>query len=57
VLKRLFQPLVPADLVALPSLAWDPAKHEHEWRLDGPDDSTAIVRHKPRFVTEDMVAL
>lgn len=51
------RPLLPTDLAALPSLAWDPAKLDHEWRLDGPDGATATVRHKPRFVTEDMVAL
>lgn len=49
--------LVPADLSALPSLAWDPARLEHEWRLDGPDGAVSTIRHKPRFVTEDMVAL
>jgi DNA-binding transcriptional LysR family regulator len=51
------RPLVPADLAGLPSLAWDPAKQEHEWRLDGPDGAIATIRHRPRFVTEDMVAL
>ena len=49
--------LVPADLPTLPSLAWDPASLEHEWRLDGPDGAVSTIRHKPRFVTEDMVAL
>jgi DNA-binding transcriptional LysR family regulator len=57
VLKAFSRPLLPADLAALPSLAWDPAKLEHEWCLDGPDGATATVRHKPRFITEDMVAL
>jgi len=56
-LKAFPRPLLPTDLAALPSLAWDPAKLDHEWRLDGPDGATATVRHKPRFVTEDMVAL
>lgn len=51
------RPLVPADLSTLPSLAWDPAKLEHEWRLDGPDRAIATIRHEPRLVTEDMVAL
>jgi DNA-binding transcriptional LysR family regulator len=57
VLEGLSRPLLPADLAVLPSLAWDPAKLEHEWCLDGPEGATAAVRHKPRFVTEDMVAL
>lgn len=57
VLTGLSRPLVPADLAALPSLAWDPARAEHEWQLDGPDGATSTIRHRPRFVTEDMVAL
>lgn len=51
------RPLVPTDLATLPSLAWDPAKLEHEWRLDGPGGAVSTIRHKPRFVTDDMVAL
>ncbi|MGH7068965.1 MAG: LysR substrate-binding domain-containing protein [Acetobacteraceae bacterium] len=57
VTKALSRPLVPADLSALPSLAWDPASTDHEWRLDGPDGAVATIRHRPRFVTEDLVAL
>lgn len=57
VVTSLSRPLVPADLSTMPSLAWDPTKPEHEWRLDGPDGATATIPHKPRFVTEDMVAL
>jgi len=56
-LKEFSRPLLPADLAALPSLAWDPASPEQEWRLDGPDGATSTVRHRPRLVTEDMVAL
>lgn len=57
VVKAFARPLVPADLSGLPSLAWDPARLEHEWLLDGPDGATSAIRHRPRFVTEDMVAL
>jgi DNA-binding transcriptional LysR family regulator len=57
VLKDSARPLVPADLAALPSLALDPLEVEHKSRLDGADGATATVRHTPRFVTEDMVAL
>jgi DNA-binding transcriptional LysR family regulator len=57
VLEGLSHPLVPADLAALPSLAWEPARQEHEWCLDGPDGATAAIRHEPRLVTADMVAL
>ncbi|AHK45503.1 LysR family transcriptional regulator [Ensifer adhaerens] len=51
------RPLKPADLTDLPSLAWNSNRQEHEWCLDGPDGANAIVRHHPRLVTEDMVAL
>jgi DNA-binding transcriptional LysR family regulator len=57
VLKGLSRAPLPADLAALPSLGWEPAKQVHEWCLDGPGEATATVRHKPRLVTEDMVAL
>ncbi|TXL79560.1 LysR family transcriptional regulator [Vineibacter terrae] len=56
-LKRAARPRVPADLAALPSLAWDPTQQAHEWHLDGPQGAAATVRHTPRLVTEDMVAL
>ncbi len=51
------RPLVPADLSAMPSLAWDLAQASHEWCLDGPGGATAAIPHEPRLVTEDMVAL
>lgn len=57
IVKHLSGPLRPADLAGLPSLAWDPAKLEHDWQLDGPNGATATIRHRPRFITEDMVAL
>jgi DNA-binding transcriptional LysR family regulator len=56
-LAGLRNPLVPADLAGVPSLAWDTAMQEHEWRLDGPEGATATIRHRPRLLTEDMVAL
>ncbi|MDT2022242.1 LysR family transcriptional regulator [Methylocella sp. CPCC 101449] len=55
--KDLSHQLVPADLTTLPSLAWGPANSEHEWCLDGPDGATAKIPHRPRLLTEDMVAL
>jgi DNA-binding transcriptional LysR family regulator len=55
--RHLATPVRPADLSGLPSLAWDPGRLEHEWRLEGPDGATAVIRHQPRLVTEDMVAL
>lgn len=56
-LQGFARPLVPADLAAMPSLAWDPAAQDHEWRLEGPEGAVASIRHKPRLVTEDMAAL
>ncbi|UFX06564.1 LysR family transcriptional regulator (plasmid) [Sinorhizobium medicae WSM1115] len=57
VLRGLSRRAIPADLAGLPSMAWEPSGHEHQWLLDGPEGSTAIIRHTPRFVTEDMAAL
>jgi DNA-binding transcriptional LysR family regulator len=55
--KAFSRPLVPADLASLPSLGLNPAGLEHEWQLDGPDGATATIPHRPRFATEDMMAL
>lgn len=57
VLEGLSHPFVPADLSTLPSLAWGPPHHEHEWFLEGPNSATARIPHRPRFVTEDMATL
>jgi DNA-binding transcriptional LysR family regulator len=56
-LKALSRPPVPADLAGLPSIGWGPAHQHHEWCLEGPDGATALIPHKPRLITEDMVAL
>lgn len=56
-LQGLSRSPVPADLAVLPSLAWEPARSEHDWCLDGPNGASAVVRHNPRLVTEDMMAL
>ncbi|MFD1333176.1 LysR substrate-binding domain-containing protein [Methylopila musalis] len=47
----------PSDLPALPSLAWSAGQSEHEWRLEGADGASVVVRHAPRLVTEDMISL
>jgi DNA-binding transcriptional LysR family regulator len=61
VIKRKSQPLTPADLSRLPSLAFNIGAAnmaaEYEWRLDGPDGAAVTIRHTPRFITQDMVAL
>jgi len=51
------RPAAPSDLGALPSMTWGAPQDVHQWELTGPEGATAAVRHAPRFVTEDMVAL
>ncbi|MCY1554030.1 LysR substrate binding domain protein [compost metagenome] len=48
---------MPADLNSLPSLHWGSAQREYAWVLEGPDGATATIRHHPRLVTDDLVAL
>jgi DNA-binding transcriptional LysR family regulator len=57
VAKAFSRPLVPADLESLPSLGLNPAGLEHKWQLDGPGGATTTISHRPRFATEDMMAL
>ena len=57
VLEGIGRPLVPADAGTLPSLSWGDPHQNHDWRLYGPGGAEAVIRHQPRFVTEDMVAL
>lgn len=49
-------PSDPADLEGWPSLDWGPAR-DHMWSLEGPDGATAQLRHRPRYITDDMTAL
>lgn len=51
------QPLVLDDLSSLPSLAWNTQKTDHDWHLVNKDGAGAVIRHKPRLMTEDMVTL
>jgi DNA-binding transcriptional LysR family regulator len=48
---------VPADLNSLPSLDLGPPRQDHIWKLEGPDGSQAIIHHRPRLVSDDMIAL
>jgi DNA-binding transcriptional LysR family regulator len=48
---------VPADLNGLPSLDLGPSRQEHIWKLEGPDGARADIRHQPRLVSDDMIAL
>lgn len=47
----------PADLHGWPSLDLGPPHGEHAWSLEHGDGGTALVRHQPRLVTDDMAAL
>ena len=55
--ERLSSPPSPADLNGLPSLHWGAAQREYQWELLGPNDNTALIRHTPRLVTDDLIAL
>jgi len=48
---------VPADLNSLPSLDLGPPRQDHIWKLEGPDGAQAIIHHRPRLVSDDMIAL
>ena len=56
-LKAFGVPAVPADLTRMPTLDLGPPSYEHVWQFDGPDGTSATVRHTPRFITDDMTAL
>lgn len=55
--ERLSFPASPADLNGLPSLHWGAAQREYQWELSGPDGASALIRHAPRMVTDDLLAL
>lgn len=56
-IARLGAPRVPADLSNYPSLDLAPARHDHMWELEGPQGAQVVIRHQPRLVTDDMIAL
>lgn len=49
-------PQSPDELAGIDSLDWGPPR-DHIWQLVGPDGTQAQVRHRPRYVTDDMTAL
>ncbi|WP_093416475.1 MULTISPECIES: LysR family transcriptional regulator [unclassified Pseudomonas] len=55
--ERLSSPASPADLSGLPSLQWGGAQREYQWELFGPQGASAVIRHHPRLVTDDLIAL
>ncbi|MCC7462232.1 MAG: LysR family transcriptional regulator [Gammaproteobacteria bacterium] len=50
-------PLTPADLPGLPSVDMGPPQSQHAWLLQGPDGAAVSIPHKPRLVTDNMLAL
>jgi DNA-binding transcriptional LysR family regulator len=50
-------PASPDELTALPSLSLSSPQRDAEWVLYGPDEAVARIRHEPRYVTDDMIAL
>jgi DNA-binding transcriptional LysR family regulator len=54
---RLSLPASPADLSGLPSVHWGAAQREYQWELFGADGASAVIRHAPRMVTDDLLAL
>lgn len=55
--ERLAARPIPADVAALSTLHWGSVQREYQWQLDGPKGASAQVRHHPRLVTDDLVAL
>ena len=55
--QRLSSPATPADLSGLPSLHWGGAQREYQWELFGADGASALIRHTPRMITDDLLAL
>ncbi|WP_207886556.1 LysR family transcriptional regulator [Pseudomonas sp. 30_B] len=55
--ERLTARPIPADVAALPTLHWGSVQREYHWQLDGPKGASAQVRHHPRLVTDDLMAL
>lgn len=46
-----------ASLSGLPSLGMGPFQQDHHWQLEGPDQETAFVPHRPRLIVSDMTTL
>ena len=55
--ERLSTQASPADLSGLPSLHWGAAQREYQWELLGANGASAVIRHSPRMVTDDLLAL
>lgn len=56
-LAQLPKDFTPADLGQLPSLHWGGSQREYQWELLGADDNKLVIPHRPRIVTDDLIAL
>lgn len=56
-LAGLARPYVPMDVGALPSIDFSPGDRKSEWCLEGPHGATALVPHRPRLMTDDMIQM
>lgn len=56
-LQHLPAPAVPADLYGLPSLHWGSVQREYAWVLEDAKGASATIKHQPKLVTDDLVAL
>ncbi|KAG1468095.1 hypothetical protein G6F57_012736 [Rhizopus arrhizus] len=56
-LDQLGTPQVPADLATMPSVDLASPSQQHVWEYTGPGGVQASVHHRPRLVSDDMIAL
>ncbi len=56
-IQALGAPSGPEQLDRFPSLCLGTPQQEPEWILFGPDQGETRIRHEPRYVTDDMIAL
>lgn len=55
--SRLSSSPLPGDLNGLPSVYWGSAQREYQWELFGENGASAVIRHFPRMITDDLLAL
>ena len=56
-LSEVGEPHLPVELSQLPSLWLGQPHQDFQWILESVDGARATVKHEPRFITLDMVAL
>lgn len=47
----------PEDLSSFPSLSTIENSNAYKWNLAGPNDTSVVISHNPRLVTDDMITL